>query len=316
LWFRSRRAGPVRFLRLRIFREFELPHVRLSWGDISLHISNVLQHDARKAVSESLVPKAEGVLFSPYAYINRPQRMSGTSRSVFRSCSSCSGDKRTVRDDPFLQRHRFAYFSWKNFKTVSPAAAPLKAFWLTRSWGRSGFFTSFSIKRIFIVLGPLVLAAYYFLVRPNLKGFIVSSLLLCLVSEDAALFLMSFSFYIFVFERKSRLYAYVAAGMSAAYLALVLLVVQPGVTPRHDRGSRLSSRERFKKFQDDRVVAGGNGARFPAGRLFCFSFVVADCCSRGPECPLRKIVGLLFLAPLSIGWWNWRNTGRNTPCRS
>ena len=75
--------------------------------------------------------------------------------------------------------------------------------------------------------GPLILAAYYFCLRNNKFMLVVTGLLLCGISEDMAMFMCSFSAYLFIFEKDMRKTALLTGIVAAAYLAFVFLVVQP-----------------------------------------------------------------------------------------
>ena len=75
--------------------------------------------------------------------------------------------------------------------------------------------------------GPLILAAYYFCLRHNKLMLAVTGLLLCGISEDMAMFVCSFSAYLFIFEKQVRKTALWMGIGSAVYLALVFFVIQP-----------------------------------------------------------------------------------------
>lgn len=75
--------------------------------------------------------------------------------------------------------------------------------------------------------GPLILAAYYFCLRGNRLMLAVTGLLLCGISEDLAMFMCSFSAYLFIFEKHIRKTALWMGIGSAMYLALAFFVIQP-----------------------------------------------------------------------------------------
>lgn len=126
-----------------------------------------------------------------------------------------------------------AYFSWKIIQTLSPHSAKVKTVLALALLLSSGFFFTLQQKaQPLLVCGPFILAAYYCLLRKRGSLFLVTTCLLCLVSEDTATVVLCFAAYLFIFEPDRKAYAYKAATISAFYLALALFVIQPAA--RHD----------------------------------------------------------------------------------
>lgn len=75
--------------------------------------------------------------------------------------------------------------------------------------------------------GPLILAAYYFSLRDDRLLLGLTGLLLCALSEDMIMYIFSFSVYLFIFEERMRKTALWMGLGSVAFMALVVLVIQP-----------------------------------------------------------------------------------------
>jgi Predicted membrane protein (DUF2079) len=78
-----------------------------------------------------------------------------------------------------------------------------------------------------LLAGPFTLALYYFFLRKRILWMLITELLLIGVSEDMAMFMLSFSLYFFLFEKGSRKTAVWMGMIALAYLVLVLLIIQP-----------------------------------------------------------------------------------------
>jgi uncharacterized membrane protein len=75
--------------------------------------------------------------------------------------------------------------------------------------------------------GPLILAAYYFCMRKKAVMFVLTGLALCAISEDIAMFMCSFSAYLFIFEKDMRKTAFFMGAVSLSYLVVTFFVIQP-----------------------------------------------------------------------------------------
>ena len=107
----------------------------------------------------------------------------------------------------------WSYFAWKILQVLSPATAASKTTLAIALLLSSGFFFTLQQKvQPLLFSGPLIFAAI---------------VLLCFISEDAALLAGTFCLYVVLFEPSLRRPAAWAGALSLAYLALLLLVVQP-----------------------------------------------------------------------------------------
>jgi uncharacterized membrane protein len=149
--------------------------------------------------------------------------------------------------------------------------------------------------------GPLILAAYYFCRRDNRLLLAVTGLLLCGISEDMAVFMLSFSVYLFIFEKHIRKTALWMGLGSAAYLALALLVIQPaaryGLTIEHT--SNLAARL-HALFSGMPFHPGGWGDIKVFFKALVVALPVIGLFSGfRNEIEWKKFLGLIFIAPAS-----------------
>jgi hypothetical protein len=92
----------------------------------------------------------------------------------------------------------------------------------------SGFLFTFQQNaQLLLFSTPFILGAVYFLWIDKKLYFSLCIVFLSLVSEDAALVVLTFSIYIYFFEHNRRWYAITAGIFSLVYLVCVLLIVQP-----------------------------------------------------------------------------------------
>lgn len=121
-----------------------------------------------------------------------------------------------------------AIFTWKTLKHLSPHTATIKTIFALAILLASGFLFTFQQNaQLLLFGGPFILAAYYFLLTRRRAMFTLSMALLCLISEDAAMVAVTFSAYVYIFERDVRSYAVRSGLFAVSYLAIVLLVIQP-----------------------------------------------------------------------------------------
>lgn len=121
-----------------------------------------------------------------------------------------------------------ALFAWKTLRNLSPQSFRIKFLAAIGGLMASGFLFTFQQNAQLVMFsGPFVLAAFYFLLTRQKAPFLLSMMLLCLISEDAAMVAVTFSAYIYLFEKDARSYALLSGTFAIVYLALVLLVVQP-----------------------------------------------------------------------------------------
>lgn len=81
--------------------------------------------------------------------------------------------------------------------------------------------------QMLLFAGPFMLAVYDAYLARNKVYFIFASLALALVTEDAAMVLGTMAFYIALFEEEGTRWGTVAGVIAAAWLILVLLIIQP-----------------------------------------------------------------------------------------
>lgn len=128
----------------------------------------------------------------------------------------------------FVNYCAMALFAYKTLRQLSPQSFRIKMLAAMGLLMASGFlFTFQQYAQPLMFGGPFVLAACYFLLTRQRLGFLVSLMLWCLTSEDAAMVAVTFCIYIYLFEKDARGYAFQGGALAIVYLALVLLVIQP-----------------------------------------------------------------------------------------
>ena len=121
-----------------------------------------------------------------------------------------------------------ALFAWKTLSYLSPQSFRIKLLAAIGLLMASGFLFTFQQNaQLLMFSGPFALAAFYFLLTRQRAKFLLSLMLLCLTSEDAAMVAVTLCVYIYLFEKDARSYALQGGALAVAYLALVLLVIQP-----------------------------------------------------------------------------------------
>jgi hypothetical protein len=83
------------------------------------------------------------------------------------------------------------------------------------------------MAQFLLFAGPLLMAAYYFMLAQKRWAFLAALAALCLVSEDAAMVAVAFLFYLYVFEPKGKSYAASGACFALPYLLAALFWMQP-----------------------------------------------------------------------------------------
>ena len=190
-------------------------------------------------------------------------------------------------------------FTWFTLKYLSPHTFKIKASLALGLVFCSGFFFTFEQNAQFLLLcSPFIYAACYFLITRKLLPFIASLMLLSLVSEDAAMVSVTFSLYVFLFERNAKRFAYVGGLLSCVYLFLVLFVIQPAaraeleVTNSTTTAIVISHILNFK-FDIAFITLG-----FAPFLFFLPAFFIAYLLFGKTEASWVKLSGLIFLAPL------------------
>ncbi|MFA7342854.1 MAG: DUF2079 domain-containing protein [Terrimicrobiaceae bacterium] len=191
-------------------------------------------------------------------------------------------------------------FAWKALAFLSPKTFPVKTVAALGLLFASGFLFTFQQNaQLMLFGGPFIMAAYYFLLTKRKLLFFASTVLVCLTSEDLAMVMLTFSVYIILFEQKAKSYAVIAGSFALAYLALVLLVVQPAA--RSELVLSTSSTTQFVLAE----ILQFFPANIPqlvigfAPALFFFpSFGIVWLLFGKPDVFWPQVAGLMFLAPL------------------
>lgn len=119
-------------------------------------------------------------------------------------------------------------FTILTLRNLSPSAYKLKVVLALTLLLSSGFlFTFQQYAQLLLFFTPFILGAIYFLWTDKKKYFVLCVILSILISEDAALVVLTFSIYIFFFERNRRSYGATAGVLSIVYLGTVLFIIQP-----------------------------------------------------------------------------------------
>lgn len=191
-----------------------------------------------------------------------------------------------------------AIFAWKTLEHLSPHSYKIKALTAIGLLLSSGFLFTFQQNAQFLLLsGPFMLAAYYFLLTRQRSMFVVSMILLCLISEDAAMVAVTFSFYVFLFDRDARSFAYLAGTFSIVYLAAVLLIVQPAARAELAITSSTTALVIIKQIVDFNPDLGTLLIGLAPALFFAPAFVIVVLLFGRPDVSWAKVAGLVFIAP-------------------
>lgn len=191
-----------------------------------------------------------------------------------------------------------AIFAWKMLKVLSPHSYKFKAFAAMGLVLSSGFLFTFQQNAQFLLLStPFILGACYFLQTRQKAMFVICILLLCLISEDAAMVAVMFSLYVYLFERDARSFAYWAGALSFAYLAAVLFVIQPIARAELNSTSSTTAVVVIKQIADFNFDLGTLLVGFAPVLFFVPAFVIAGLLFGKPDVSWAKIVGLALIAP-------------------
>lgn len=191
-----------------------------------------------------------------------------------------------------------AIFAWKTLKHLSPHSYKIKAFMAIGLVLSSGFLFTFQQNAQFLLLsGPFILGAYYFLQTRQKAMFVICMMLLCLISEDAAMVAVMFSLYVYLFERDARSFAYWAGTLSFVYLAAVLFVIQPIARAELNSTSSTTALVVIKQIADFNFDLGTLLVGFAPVLFFAPAFVIAGLLFGKPGVSWAKIAGLVFIAP-------------------
>jgi len=194
----------------------------------------------------------------------------------------------------------WSFFAWKILRVLSPGSAGSKTALATALLLASGFFFTLQQKaQPLLFSGPLILAAYYGLLRRRPGWFLAAMGLLCLTSEDAVIFAGTFTLYLALFEPSHRRPALWVGALSLGYLAVLLLIVQPAARAELTLLSRTNMEFVFStlpkltlaKLRDLPIQLLPAWGFLPA-------FAIAALLFGRPAIRLRSVAGLILIAPL------------------
>ncbi len=193
-----------------------------------------------------------------------------------------------------------ALFAWKILRFLSPQSFRIKMLAAIGLLMASGFLFTFQQNAQPLMFGgPFVLAACYFLFTRKRLGFLVSLMLWCLISEDAAMVAVTFCFYIFLFEKDARSYAIQGGALAIIYLALVLLVIQPAARSELVlTGSTTTMVVLRHVLNFDPSAIGGLLIGFAPVLFFLPAFGIAYLLFGKPNISWVQIAALALIAPL------------------
>lgn len=275
-----------------------------SWGDVSWINQAFYNFTHGRLLQTSIYCySGEGVIHNPYSYSSQLAMHVNWFPYVFSVFYRLMPDINGLYAIVFLWDYLgFGYFTWKILKHLSPQGALVRFCFAASLFMAGSFMPIIRYKALFLLFsGPLIMALFYYLICRRRTAFLMTGALLCLVSEDAAMFAVCFSAYVFLFHRDQRDFACRLFCMAAAYLLLVVLIISPAakydlVLATKDasdiviRFKRLAAGE-YPLFWRDLVpmrsfILGGFGMLLimfpPRGRT-----------------EWAKIAGLVFVAPLT-----------------
>ncbi|MFI5348072.1 MAG: DUF2079 domain-containing protein [Elusimicrobiota bacterium] len=122
-----------------------------------------------------------------------------------------------------------AFWTWKiltKSKTRDPGRKTLLA--LSGMLLSCGFFWTIGYQiHPLLFAGPFFFGLYYFLIAGSDAGYYLMLALICLISEDASLFMISWSGYLFLFHPNHRRKAVITGLASAAWVVFCIKLIQP-----------------------------------------------------------------------------------------
>ena len=124
----------------------------------------------------------------------------------------------------------FAFFTYKIMERLSPSHAYLKSLLAFSVFVLNGYLRQVLLSGMPITLcGPFILAAYYFLISGKRVPFFLTVVSLCLITEELAVFMLTFLTVMWFFEKRSRKVIYLSMAFAAAYFILWNFILQPAL---------------------------------------------------------------------------------------
>lgn len=191
-------------------------------------------------------------------------------------------------------------FAWKTLEHLSPQSFKIKTVTATALLLAGGFLATFQEKaQLMLFGGPFLLAAFYFLLTRRKVWFFAAMVLTCLTSEDLAMVAVTFSLYIFLFERKAKSYALLGGLFAVVYLVIVLFFIQPAARSELVLTNSTTTVVVFEKIREFFPPDIGLLLISFAPALFFFPAFGIVCLLFGkPDVSWWRVGGLVFLAPL------------------
>lgn len=273
-----------------------------SSGDIAYHVQLFHNFASGKPFQTSLVRGGYGVLSDTFPYANQGAYHSNFSPYLFTPLYALfpgiNGLYALVIGVNLMSVVLFGAWFLRRFSTDD---VPFKTLAFIAVISTSHFFRTASYQAHMILFGtPFFFAAHFAALRGSRLLFWPAILALCLVAEEAAMFAVTYSAYLILFEKNARRLGLRALALAAAVLAADVLVLMPAA-----RSGMVVDHASFLSWALSTRPALASGFRdvwieiWPV--LPLFPVLIAAACARRfeeRESP-AKLLGLVFLAPLS-----------------
>lgn len=277
-----------------------------SWGDIIWVNQAFWNFIHGRALQTSVYCRSgEGVVFNPWSYSSQIAMHVNWFPYVFSPLYRLKPDIDGLYAIVLAWNYLgIGWFTWKIVKHLSPDNAGKRFFAVISLLMAGSLFPIFIYKNLFLLYaGPLITAMIYFLISKQQVRFILTGILLCLVAEDAAMFAVAFSAYVFLFHREERSYAYWLGGFAVLYLGLVIFVFMPATKYDLIMATKDSSDIviRFKKMLSGQYAFAWRSL-IPMVLFIVSGFaMLAAFFTPTERTDWRRIAGLVLLAP-STHW--------------
>lgn len=277
-----------------------------SWGDIIWVNQAFWNFIHGRALQTSVYCRSgDGVVFNPWSYSSQIAMHVNWFPYVFSPLYRLKPDINGLYAIVLAWNYLgIGWFTWKTVKHLSAEDAGMRFFVVLSLLMTGSFFPIFAYKTLFLLYaGPLISALVYFLVSRQKAAFILTGVLLCLVAEDAAMFAVAFSAYVFLFHREERSYAYWLGGFAVLYIALVIFVLMPATKLDLTLATKDSSDIviRFKKMLSGQYALAWRSL-IPMVLFIVSGFaMLAAFFTPSERTDRRRIAGLVLLAP-STHW--------------
>lgn len=208
----------------------------------------------------------------------------------------------------------FSFFTRKLILHLSPQDADIKILFCLSFFFGGIFPALITYKCLFpLLLGPFILALYYYIIIRCRLAFFITAALIALLSEDSALWMISFGFYLFVFEKNLRGYSLFLLLFSGIYILLVTFILMPAVKYNMITDYTFASDiivRLHRVFNGEYLLQFKN--LFPVFGYALISFVIVFLLFGYREIrknELMKLSGLILIAPASHWFISYVNGG-------